>query len=178
MGETGQTRSTRTRNAIIHAFNLLVVQRRQRRIGVRDVVSEARVGRSTFYEHFSSAEAVHMAALSRPFAILADAAAGRGEPAATARLLAHFWENRGRAPETFGGRTGEQSRRLLRELVEERLEERLALPRRLAAQQLAGAALAPVQAWLLGEAPSTPEALAEALCRSGAVLAAALRPSG
>lgn len=165
----------RTRRAIVEAFNDLVLKRRQRRIGVRDVVGQAGIGRSTFYDHFSSAEALHMTALARPFATLADAAAGRGDPAETAWLLAHFWEFRSRARGTFAGRAGEQASRLLADLVEERLDENLALPRRLAAQQLAAAALAPVRSWLLGEASSTPEALAETLCRSGAALAAALR---
>lgn len=164
----------RTRNAIIDAFNTLFLERR-RRIRVGDVVAEAGVGRSTFYDHFSGAEALHMAALARPFAILADAAAGRGDKAAAAWLLAHFWENRRRARYTLEGRTGEKSARLLARLVEERLEPPLALPPRLAARQLAAAALAPVRAWLLGEAPSSVDALAETLCRSGVALTAALR---
>ena len=167
-------RSERTRNAIVRAFNALVLGRR-RQIRVRDIVAEAGVGRSTFYEHFSSAEQLHMAALARPFGLLADAAVGHGDPGATAHLLAHFWENRQRARETLGGRTGEQALRLLSNLVEERLEGPLALPPLLAAQQLAAAALVPVRAWLLGEAPATPEALGQTLCRTGAALAAALR---
>ena len=178
MGETGKGRAGRTRSAIVDAFNSLVLERRQRRIGVRDVISQAGVGRSTFYDHFPDAEALHMAALAKPFALLADAAVGRGDLAQTSWLLAHFWENRHRARDTLNGRTGEQAARLLTGLVEERLDGTLKLPRRLAAQQLAAAALAPVRAWLLGEASSTPEALAETLCRSGAALAAALREPG
>ena len=174
MGEAGE-RAKRTRGAILAAFNTLVLQRRQRRVGVREVVAEAGIGRSTFYEHFESADAVHLAALARPFGMLADAAAGRGDPEATEWLLRHFWENRGRARDTLSGRTGEQASRLLAALVEERLEEGLALPPALAAQQLAAAALAPVRAWLLGEAPSTAAALAATLCRSGAALAGSLR---
>ena len=168
----------RTRRAIVEAFNDLVLKRRQRRIGVRDVVAEAAVGRSTFYDHFPSAEALHMAALAGPFAMLADAAAGRGDPMQLERLLAHFWEYRQRARDTLGGRAGEQASRLLAELVEERLEEGLSIQQRLAAQQLAAASLAPVRAWLLGEASSTPQLLAETLCRSGAALVAALREPG
>ena len=178
MNEEKQGRAGRTRGAIVDAFSALVLERRQRRIGVRDVAAQAGVGRSTFYEHFSGADAVHMAALARPFALLADAAAGRGDPAATAALLAHFWENRQRARDTLTGRAGEQALRLLTGLVEERLGETPELPPRLAAEQLAAAALAPVRAWLLGEAPAAPEVLAEALCRSGAALAAALRGAG
>jgi hypothetical protein len=40
--------------------------------------------------------------------------------------------------------------------------------------QLAEAALAPVRAWVAGEAPCSAEALAHSLCRTGAQLSAAL----
>ena len=175
MEEVRNGRARRTRAAIVDAFNALFLERRQRHIRVGDVIAEAGVGRSTFYEHFSGAEQLHMAALARPFATLADAAAGRGDPAAIRPLLAHFWENRQRARGSLSGRAGDQALRLLATLVEERLTEPLALPPALAAQQLAAAAFAPLRAWLLGEAPATPESLADSLCRSGAALAEALR---
>lgn len=170
-----QGRAMRTRTAILHAFNTLFLRERKRRIRVGDVIAEAGVGRSTFYEHFSGAEQLHLTALAGPFAILADAAGGRGDTARTAWLLAHFWENRQRARQSLTGRSGEQAQSLLARLVEERLQGPLALPPRLAAQQLAAAALAPLRAWLLGEAPSTAEVLADSLCRSGAALLATLR---
>jgi AcrR family transcriptional regulator len=176
MQELRRRRAARTREAIVDAFGRIFFERRQRRIRVADVAAEAGIGRSTFYDHFSGAEQVHLAALARPFGILADAAAGRGDAARLERLLAHFWENRQRARDSFGGRSGEQAQRLLAELVERRLEGGLAVPAALAAQQLAAAALAPVRAWLAGRASATPAALAESLCRSGAALAASLRP--
>ena len=175
MHEAPGRRAGRTRSAIIAAFNRLVLERRTRHIRAGDVAAEAGVGRSTFYDHFSGAEQVRLEALSYPFAILADAAAGRGDVVALVRLLDHFWEYRARAREHFSGRAGEQARRLLAELIEARLEGELALAPRLAARQLADAALAPVRAWLLGEASATSAALAESLCRSGAALAASLR---
>ena len=171
-------RARATRGAIVEAFNRLFLERRLRRIRVGDVVAEAGVGRSTFYDHFAGAEQLRLAALARPMAVLAEAAAGRGDAAATERLFAHFWENRQRARDMLDGRPGEQALRLLAALVEERIEAPLAIPERLAAWQLAGAALAPVRAWLLGEAPSTPGELAESVCRSGAALVASLRPAG
>ena len=65
-------------------------------------------------------------------------------------------------------------------MVEDRLgagAEGLAIPVRLAALQLAEAALAPVRGWLTAEAPCTAEALAASLCRSGAALRASLGDS-
>lgn len=170
-------RSRRSRQAIIDAFGRLVLRRQPRRIRAADVIAEAQVGRSTFYEHFSGAEQVHMAALRAPFAILADAAAGRGDVTRLEALLSHFWENRGRAREMLEGRSGEQALRMLAGLVEERLDEPLILPPAMAARQLAAAMLAPIGPWLFGEIASAPAALAAALCRSGEAMVRALRPA-
>lgn len=169
---TGEDRRVkRTRAALLGAFDHLILGRRPRKIRVADIVAAARVGRSTFYEHYKGADDIHMAALARPFAILADAAAGAGDEARLAALLAHFWENRQRARESFMGPVAGKVSRLLAAMVEERLgEEALAIPARLAALQLAEAALAPLRGWVTAEAPCTPEALAAAICRSGRAL--------
>ncbi|MEA2990848.1 MAG: hypothetical protein QOG83_3559, partial [Alphaproteobacteria bacterium] len=50
----------------------------------------------------------------------------------------------------------------------------MAIPLRLAALQLADAALAPLRGWVIAEASCTPEALAGALCRCGRAMRAAL----
>lgn len=161
-------RTRRTRAALVEAFNHLVLHRRQPRIRVADIIAQADVGRSTFYEHYSNADALLLEALSHPFAILADAAAGRGDADRLAFLLTHFWENRRRARETLAGRTGDKATRLLADMVEARLDGRaMAVPMRLASRQLAEAALAPIKAWLAGEAPCSAETLAASLCRTG-----------
>lgn len=171
-------RVKRTRAALLGAFDHLILSRRPKKIGVADIVAAAKVGRSTFYEHYKGADDIHMAALARPFAVLADAAAGAGDEARLTALLAHFWENRQRARESFMGPMGGKVSRLLAAMVEERLAgeaDALAIPLRLAALQLADAALAPVRGWVTAEAPSTAEALAAAICRSGRALIASIR---
>ena len=171
VGHQPDRRVRRTRAALIHAYNWLVLNGRKRRIGVADIVAEAKVGRSTFYEHFGSAEALHMQALAGPFSILADAAAGHGDETRLTNLLKHFWDNRRRARDTLTSRTGEKAANLLAELVEERLDgQALHLPKPLAAQQLAQAALAPVRGWLMAAAPSDAAALAGAIVRAGRAL--------
>ena len=169
-------RVARTRAALIAAFDHLVLSRRGPKIRVADIVEKANVGRSTFYDHYSSADDIHMAALARPFATLADAAAGIGDAAALAPLLAHFWENRQRARQTLDGRTGEKTARMLAGLVAERLpdDNALNIPRVLAARQLGDAALSPVHGWITAEASCTPQALADAICRAGRALRTAL----
>lgn len=168
-------RIARTREALIGAFNHLVLARRQRHIRVADIVAEANIGRSTFYEHFSSADDILLQSLARPMAALADAAAGKGDAGAVTFLLAHFWENRQRARDMMAGRMDERMMRLLASMVEERLEGRaLTIPARLAALQLAQATLGPVRGWVAAEAPCSPEALAAAICRCGEAIVASL----
>ena len=177
MAHSEDRRVSRTRAALIHAFDHLVLSRRPKKIRVADIVAEANVGRSTFYEHYRSADDIHMAALARPFAALADAAAGAGDETSLAALLAHFWEYRQRARDSLFDRTGEKAARLLAEMVEARLRDGpdgLAIPPRLAAMQLAEAALAPIRGWVTGEAPCAPDALAGAICRCGRAMRDAL----
>lgn len=170
-------RITRTREALIGALNHLILNRRQRHIRVADIVAEANVGRSTFYEHYSSADEVLLQALARPMAALADAGAGKGDAAKVTWLLQHFWENRQRARDMMAGRMDDRVARLLAGMIEERLVAggvAPAIPLRLAAAQLADAALAPVRGWVLAEAPCTPGVLATAICRTGAAMVASL----
>src|SRR5689334_16847670 len=94
---------SRTRKRVIEAYNQLVFDKTPLPIRVGQIVEKAGVGRSTFYDHFSGAEAVHLAALSRPLAHLAAPVAGTGEVEHLQSLLEHFWANRPRARETIAG---------------------------------------------------------------------------
>lgn len=180
MAEARDRRAQRTRAAVLGAFNQLFLGRRAREIRAADLIAEARVGRSTFYDHYSSADEVLLEALRQPFAHLADAAAGQGDAAAMRWLTGHFWENRKRARDLFDNpRMRDRVSRLLAEMVTERLADApLLLPAELAASQLAEAALAPLRAWIRGEAPAKPENMAETLIRTGAALRAALARAG
>jgi AcrR family transcriptional regulator len=175
MAEAKDRRARRTRAAVLGAFNQLFLDRR-REIKAADLIAAAKVGRSTFYDHYSSADEVLLEALRVPCASLADTATGQGDAKATRWLVEHFWENRQRARELFDNpRMRDRVTRLLAEMVAERLAgAELTLPRELAAAQLAEAALAPLRAWLRAEAPAKPAALAESLLRTGAALRQAL----
>ena len=156
-------RVQRTRHALIEAYNALVLGRRPAQFGVPDIIKRAGVGRSTFYDHYSGADALHLEALRGPFTILAEAAAGDGEETKLTRLLDHFWEYRTRARLVFD----QAAERLLAAMVEERLEgAMLTVPARIAARQLAAAALTPVTAWVRAEAWCPAADLASAICQS------------
>lgn len=170
-------RIARTREALIGAFNHLVLVRRQRHIRVADIVAEANIGRSTFYEHFQSADDIMLQSLRRPLAALADAGAGQGDVDRVTTLLAHFWENRQRAREMMTGSLDARRTRLLAEMIEARLDGRaLTIPVKLAALQLAEAAMGPIRGWITAEAPCSPEALAAAICGCGTAMLTALTP--
>jgi AcrR family transcriptional regulator len=163
-------RVRRTRSALIDAFNQLLLHRPRQKLRVADIIDRTDAGSSTVYDLFSSPEDLHIDALSRPFAILADAAAGEGDAERLRNLLEHFWENRHRARATLSGRTGDKAARLLAAMVAARLQRRrteLVLPLRLASLQLAHAALAPVKGWVGAEAPCRSLTLAESICRCG-----------
>lgn len=171
-------RTTRTRKALIGAFNHLFLNRRQRHIRVADIVAEANVGRSTFYEHYEGADDILLQSLARPLAVLADAGAGKGDAERVTQLLAHFWENRQRAREMMAGHMERRMTRLLTGMIEERLADRpLILPAKLAAAQLAEAALGPIRGWVRAEASCDPETLAAAICRCGEAMVASLAPT-
>jgi len=176
MAASMDRRAMRTRTALIEAFNHLALSHRKN-IRVADIVEQANVGRSTFYEHYKSADDIHLQAMTRPFALLADAAAGLGDEARMTGQLNHFWENRQLARTSLMGRMHDKVSRLLASMIEERLrdeEDKLAIPLRLAAMQLAEAALAPIRGWVTGEAPCAAEALASAICRCGRAMRAGL----
>lgn len=168
-------RITRTRTALIGAFNhLVLIKRRQRGIKAAEIIAEANVGRSTFYDHYSSADAVMLEAIRHPFGILADALTGKGSAASLTPLLEHFWENRQLARDMLV-RLDAPVKRVLTEMIEERIGTRpLIIPTRLAAMQIAESALAPISGWVTAEAPCAAETLARAIWRCGAAMLASL----
>lgn len=171
---------SRTKSRLIAAFNELVFDNIRGPIRVGQIIEKAGVGRSTFYDHFPNAEAVHMAALSRPLAHLADPAAGTGTVDQLQWLLDHFLGKRGRARDILVGPSRDRIARLLADMIDERLDpdDSPTIPRRLATMQIAEAMLGPIRLWIVGEVASSSTALANSLFETAAALRRAhgLRP--
>jgi AcrR family transcriptional regulator len=168
------------RTALIHAFNRIFLQQRERMPRVSEVAQQAGVSRSTFYDHYAGMDDLHMRALSRPFAALADAIAGSRNAAKLEHVLLHFWENRDRARSTLGGETRDKVERLLATMILERLPHcaaTSAVPLRLAAVQLAGAQLTLLRAWLAGESHCSAADLAQSIYVTSTYLRASLFPA-
>lgn len=171
-------RPRRTREALQSAFTLLALKMPFDDIRVDDILEASGVGRSTFYEHFSSKDALLAVTMDGAIAVLADVPTGNASPKRLEMLLAHFWENRALARRLFRGSGLRVIRNHLVLQVENRLArhagDRLRLPRRLVARALADGMLSPIVSWLDGEAPCSPANLADALKRSSEASRAAL----
>ena len=172
-------RVARTRDALQRAFNSLLFKGGYESFTVSDVVEQANVGRSTFYEHFDSKEDILWACMSRMFSVFAESVSGDARPERLQNVLEHLWQNRRLADAIFTGTPRLILSRSLAELIEKRLSEMAGRRRglvtpRLAAIQIAEAQLVLVETWLRGRAASAPAALAEALHASSRASAKAL----
>jgi len=83
-------RTLRTRASLLSAFRELVLTRGYASIDVRDIAERARVGRSTFYLHFSSKRMLLKATLDSPCGGLVDCIGGASKPGLLIPLLEHF----------------------------------------------------------------------------------------
>jgi AcrR family transcriptional regulator len=163
-------RKQRTRDELLAAFFKLVLSRRYHEIRIADILAASGVGRSTFYEHFASKDALLSASIEGPFSVLAGMVSKESSTERVEGLLLHFWENRALARGLFQGAAHRALRLKLIGCIETRLEsslkDRLSIPRRLVALSVADAMLSPIVAWLLGEAACDAVDLAAALQRS------------
>ena len=107
-----------TRKRLLESFNSLVLRGAEGKITVSDVVREAGLGRSTFYDHYSSADDIHLQALAAPFTLLAEAILGLHDEEKLSHLMEHFWDKRQRARQTLSGEDGERVERLLISILE------------------------------------------------------------
>jgi AcrR family transcriptional regulator len=174
------SRSERTRGALLSAFVELIFRNGFENVSVQAIVAAAGTARSTFYEHFSGKEDVLRASMAHFFGILAECVSSKDQPAELAKVLDHFWDNRRLTDAIFSGTPRVILARALSEAIEARLHAEndgrpLLLPYRLAAIHLAEAQLALVESWLRGRAFCRPADLAVALHKSTRVSAEALQ---
>lgn len=143
--------ASNTRQQLLNSFNALVLNGKEGKITVADVVREAGLGRSTFYDHYASASDIHEQALAAPMTLLAESLLGVRQASELSHLLAHFQEYRARARHTLFGEEGENVEKLLVAILESRLANGngpLAPDRKIAAIELAAVCMALLRAWL------------------------------
>src|SRR5580698_6395191 len=87
-------RSVRTRGAIKAAFASLLASHRYEELEVCHITVLAGIGRSTFYSHYPSVDALLTDSIAGPFSTLADSILPEFVESRLVKLLDHFWENR------------------------------------------------------------------------------------
>src|SRR5437879_5646345 len=86
------SRSDRTRAALVGAFVTLMFRDGFENISVQGIAAEAGMARSTFYEHFSGKENVLCASMAHLLAPLADCITAEVEPPEVRMVLGHMWD--------------------------------------------------------------------------------------
>ena len=171
--QQGDGRRRRTRQAITDAMIRLMSDRRYSAIRTTDLIQVAGVGRSTFYEHFQSKEAVLEAVVEPILKPLALAGAGLGNTARLRVMLDHLWDRRAPTRHLFEAPLQPKLQRRLAAMIEAKIIDRTEddLPSSLTARGAAAGQFAMLQMWLSGEASCRPGDLANALAASGGTLA-------
>jgi AcrR family transcriptional regulator len=151
-------RSARTQTCILTAFRELVLARGYDAITVSDIVEQANIGRSTFYEHYDNKDDLFRQSLHPIVAVLAGTISDDCDRSRLESVMEHFAEHRDFVATIAIGGT---ARTLMTACLQEELEARLAgahkgertglLPVRLTAAQIAAAQWGLVLAWLSSE---------------------------
>lgn len=161
--QEGGGRRARTRQAITVALIQLMSERRYSSIRTTDVIETAGVGRSTFYEHFQSKDAVLELVVEPILTPLALAGAGLGNTARLKVMLDHLWDRRALTRRLFEPPLQAKLQRRLAALIEAKIGSEAAHLPSLVATGSTAAQFAMIRMWLSGEASCRSEALAEAL---------------
>ena len=174
-------RTERTRRHLFDAFRDLLFERGYARTTVRDIIERADVGRSTFYEHFESKDALLEQSITPLFSVLAQCAERGPRPPQLLSVIEHIWEQRRFARIVVTGKPRRVLADLLAELIEEKLRLRAArsgasplLPLGMAAAHLAEAQLELLATWFPSNPSCSAAAIAGALHASTSAAAAAL----
>lgn len=156
-------RAQKTRRALLTSLRGLVAERRYDEFDVSDIVDQAEVGRSTFYDHYRGKDDMILATMSGMLDTMAGVAAERDDTPQLDWVLRHFLENKKFALHCFSPNSGlPLAARVTRELAK-RIEAHLrarqvgrsfapALPIAWIAAQIAEAQFALVRAWLADDA--------------------------
>lgn len=166
---SGDARKLRTRQAIHRAFFGMVLQWRYYEIKIDDIVVQAGIARSTFYEHFKSKDELLASSLEGPFSRLANLVDGTTTKEELVDILEHFWQNRAMARGIFTGAIRKKVGSALADMIQKKLTKELVdkkLPLPLISIQLSEMMLAPIAAWLLGQAQCSATMLADILRKS------------
>ena len=153
--------------AITDAFRALALEQRYGTIRVIDIIDQAGVAKSTFYEHFRSKDDVLLLAMQPVLLALATAASGRAARSYIRSMIAHLWERRSVARPIVDSTAGLILQRCLADTIAKhggRPIEGENTP--LFAVGIAAAQLAMLRHWLAGHATATIDAMTDQIIAS------------
>jgi len=87
-------RVKRTKSHVFDAFFQMVQSSRYDELKTIDIINKSGIGKSTFYEHFSSKDDVLSQSLEGPMSVFARALVGDADRDTTKAIMEHFWERR------------------------------------------------------------------------------------
>ena len=174
-----QTKSTKSTAALINAFNRLVVTRHYQDIHVAEIISEADVSRSTFYEHFRNKEDILRHSISAVLSVLATAGFSADNEDELACLLNHICEFETFTKIYFNTDISAVLAKMMSEMIEEKLvatQDQLNPPAcqrtMLLAAQIAESNLGLIRAWLNDDDRIDAKLIANQMCNAAKSLSA------
>lgn len=148
------------RNTILTVFRGMVLSRPYEDITVRDIVAEAGVARSTFYDHYPDKRAVLLASMDHILNTLAACAAGSCERADIELLVLHLWQNRSFGRKLFSSSTARHITTALADVIQAKTRQS-----RLASTAIAHGYVGSLAGWFSGEIRATPEEMTDWLAQ-------------
>jgi len=162
-------RRLRTRLAIRNVFFTMVLERRYYEIKIDDIVEQAGIARSTFYEHYKNKDELLASSLEGPFSILVGLIDDTTTKEALVHILEHFWQNRAMARGIFAGAVRKKVAATLANMIKQKIAGQglnRKMPSAMIGIQISEMLLAPLGAWLTGQVACSSLELAEVLQKS------------
>ena len=174
-------RQQKTRTAIFQAFNRLLEERHFNNITVQDILDEANIGRSTFYAHFETKDALLKEMCTDIFDHIFShelhsetshdfSSSDHGLQEKITHLLYHLKDNKGNVLGVLSGESGELFMRYFKEYLTEMFEQypeciRQDVPKALVLNHLVGSFAEAVKWWIGNKMAMAPEELAACYLR-------------
>lgn len=166
-----------TRQGIVDAFMALALQHRFTSIRISDVLAQAGIGKSTFYEHFRGKNDVLVIAMQPFILALATAASGRAARSYVRGMVMHLWDRRSIGRALLDSTSAPIVQRSLAEAIIPHAK-RAGLPRDtalLTAKGIAAAQLVMLRSWMAGETSTTVDAMTDRLIACSLMLSSEQR---
>jgi len=160
------SRVQRTRRALFDAFSGLVLEQPYDDISIAEIIQQAGIARSTFYQHFKNKDDILADSMSPMLDVLAATATGGGDEKALRFVLEHFWDNRNLGRIILNGQPLKPIARALADLIEKRRPAAKAA--KLWAIQSAEGQLGLIRAWLTSVVSCSVDDLTGQLMEAGA----------